>query len=120
MVMVVTRTRVPPLAPMAAFSAARAGFHQRFLAVSPSSQLCLKPVQRSLGRSVPRGFMPVSIISVLVGNRGFFGQFVSVRNQEVFDAEHVVLVSLTAAPSESSLQQDPSLKNRTQNKQKLL
>lgn len=40
------------------------------------------------------------------------------RNQEVLNTEHVVLVSLTAVPSESSFQQDPSLENKTKNKQK--
>lgn len=118
-VMVVTRTCLPPLAPMAAFSAARAGFHQRSLAVGPSSGFCFNPIQCcSLSRSVPCDFMPVAIIPVLIWNRGIFWQFVSMRNQEVFDTEHVVLVSLTAVPSESSFQLDPSLQNKTKNKQK--
>lgn len=117
-VMVVTRTCLPPLAPMAAFSAARVGFHQRFLAVSPSSWFCLKPVQRSLSRSLPRDFLPASIIPVLIWNRGIFWQLVSMRNKEVFDTEHVVLVSLTAVPSKSSFQKDPSLENKTINKRK--
>lgn len=118
-VTVVTRTRLPPLAPMAAFSAAWAGFHQRFLAVGSSSGFCFNPIQCcSLSRSVPLDFMLVSIISVLIWNRGIFWQFVSMRNQEVFNTEHVVLVSLTAVPSESSFQLDPSLQNITKNKQK--
>lgn len=106
-VMVVTRTCLSPLAPMAAFSAARVGFCQRLLAVS-SSGVCFKAVQRPLSRSVPCSFMPVSIISVLIGSRGIFRQFVSMRNQEILHTEHIVLVSLTAVPSESSFQQDPS------------
>lgn len=117
-VVVVTRTCLLPLAPMAAFSAARVGFHQRSLAVSPSSWFCLKSIQRSLSRSVPRDFMPVSIIPVLIWNRGIFWQFVSMRNQEVLNTEHVVLVSLTAVPSESSFQQDPSLENKAKTNQK--
>lgn len=118
-VMVVTRTCLPPLAPMAAFSAAWAGFHQRFLAVGPSSGFCFNPIQCwSLSRSAPRGFMLVSIVSVLVWNRGIFRQFVSMRNQKVFNTEHVVLDWLTAVPSESSFQLDPSLQNTTKNNQK--
>lgn len=115
-VMVVTRTCLPPLAPTAAFRAARVGFHQRFLAVSPGSRVCLKPIKHSLSRSIPCDVMPVSIIAVLI--RGIFGQFVSMRNQEVLNTEHIVLVSLTAVPSESSFQKDPSLENKTRNKQK--
>lgn len=114
-VMVVTRTCLSPLAPMAAFSAARVGFCQRLLAVS-SSGVCFKAVQRPLSRSVPCSFMPVSIISVLIGSRGIFRQFVSMRNQEILHTEHIVLVSLTAVPSESSFQQDPSLEKKIKEK----
>lgn len=118
-VMVVTRTCLSPLAPMAAFSAARVGFCQRLLAVS-SSGVCFKAVQRPLSRSVPCSFMPVSIISVLIGSRGIFRQFVSMRNQEILHTEHIVLVSLTAVPSESSFQQDPSLVCRQESPRRAL
>lgn len=108
--MVVTRTCSPPVAPMAALGAARVGFHQRLLAVS--SRVCFEPVQRPLSRPGARGFTPVSIVSVLVGSRGVSSQFVSMGNQEVLHTEHIALLSLTAAPSESSLQQDPSLEEK--------